>query len=124
MTQATMTITLGVLDVLASFVLAWAGLSVTTSFGLRTTEQVWALFRRAVYLGAALDLFSIGVHRLDLQHPVTLPEFVSHAYLVFVVVVFPILRAFNRITQDRFNAVHGTGDSSRAIRRGEPQHGN
>lgn len=107
--------TLGCIDVVAGLVMLWAALRITSRAGFRTAEARWALCRRFVYGATSIAIFGLGVGRLQGDHPVTSTgETLFQLILLFGVVVFPLLRAFNWITQDQFKNVDGSYE-----RRGE-----
>lgn len=106
----TLTQVLGLIDVVGALVVLWAAFRITSRFGIKTDLERWALIRRGVYLGMAWALFSLGIKYLN--SPVRMvdpPEFIYQASLLFGIIVFPLLRAFNLISQDTFLAFHGSG---------------
>lgn len=108
-----MTGMIGCLDLFFGFLMLWAMLRITTAANLRTTQGRWALFRRIVYGSTSIAIFGLGISRLDGHHPITsVGEFIFQIMLLFGVAIFPLLRAFNWITQDQFKAVDGTSDRS------------
>ena len=104
---------LGILNLLASFVLLWAALRITTTAGFRNAQELWALFRRFVYISATLTLFILGVGRLDGDFHTVPSQALCQIALNFNIVIFPLLRALGWITQDQFRAVDGSAARER-----------
>lgn len=108
---------LGIEDAVCGVVMLWAALRITENAGFKTVASRWSLFRRALYCGMAWAFFSLGVNRLCGSYNVNLGEFAAQSTLVFGIMIFPLLRAVNAISQDTFLAFHGfgsAGDSDRA----------
>jgi hypothetical protein len=94
--------TLGVFDVLGALVLIWANQRITTAAGFSSPAKRWALFRRMIYCIGAIAFFVLGIGRFSGHYDATTYEAVSHSMLVFIILVFPVLRAVGWITQDTF----------------------
>ena len=94
---------LGVLDVVAAFVLMWACLRITSQFGFRSSFARWAMFRRLMYFMGMIALFTLGMGRLSGHFDATVYEAVSHIALLIIVIVFPVLRALGFISQDTWD---------------------
>jgi len=108
------TVVLGCVDVVAGLVMLWSMLRITSAASLRTIQGRWALGRRFVYGSTSIAIFGLGVGRLDGDHPVTSAgEMTFQLMLLFGVVIFPLLRAFNWISQDQFKSVDGTSARNR-----------
>ena len=104
-----MTVVLGFIDVFVGIVMLWSALRITSAATLRTMQGRWALFRRCVYSSTSIAIFGIGLGRLNGDHPVmNAEEMALQLMLLFGVVIFPLLRAFNWITQDSFKHVDGS----------------
>lgn len=102
---------LGVVDVLAGLVMLWSALRITSQANLRTVQGRWALFRRFVYGSTSIAIFGLGIGRIEGTHPVSSSdEVIFQLMLLFGVTIFPLLRAFNWITQDQFKNVDGSYD--------------
>lgn len=105
----TLAAVLGIIDLVAGLVMLWSALRITSAAGLRTTQGRWAMFRRFVYGSTSIAIFGLGLGRLDGDHPVSgAGEMIFQIMLLFGVMIFPLLRAANWITQDQFKAVDGT----------------
>ena len=99
---------LGLFDILGSGLLLWSMQRITTKAGFRDAVERWALLRRAVYCLMTVAMFGLGVERF-LDEDYRDPNIVSlfQAMMIFGVLVFPVLRAFGLITQDRFLVFDG-----------------
>ena len=99
---------LGVMDAVAGFVLLWSALRITAIAGFRTLQARWALFRRIVYGSTSISLFGLGVGRFSGEYIVSSDSWAVFQFmLLFGVLIFPLLRAFDLISQDQFKDVHG-----------------
>jgi hypothetical protein len=105
---------LAIEDILGSIVMLWAALRITTRAGFHDAQARWALFRRAVYCVGSIALFDLGVLRLHGSPPVAdIEDMLCHTVVLGVVLIFPLMRAFNWITQDAFDVFQGLRPSSR-----------
>lgn len=91
---------LGIEYALAFVGLLWAALTITKHFGWRTTFQRWALGRRVIYFMTAMALLYLGIERFERHYPVDWSELGANTVILLYIVVFPVLRALDIISQD------------------------
>jgi hypothetical protein len=65
-----------------------------------SAQQKWAMVRRAILLLAAFCLFAKGVWRTEKPQMVDWVEFLTQLGIIFALLVFPLLRYLDVITQD------------------------
>jgi hypothetical protein len=113
---------LGIEYVFGGLVMLWANLRVTEKFGLATTQERYALFRRMIYSLMSFSLFALGVLAFERFSVIRLDELAYDTVILFGIVVFPILRAFHFINQDSFmpsndrpTSASGGGSQSRTV---------
>lgn len=104
---------LGIEYVFGGLVMLWANLRVTEKFGLATTQERYALFRRMIYSVMSFSLFALGILAFERAGAIRLDELIYDTVILFGIVVFPILRAFHFINQDSFMPVN-SGPASAA----------
>lgn len=112
MTHSGLEMLLGITECCAGFVLLWATMRITSAAGIATSQKRWALFRRFVYGSQSVALFGLGLAHLE-NYTLTEPlKLLFQFIIMFGVVAFPVLRAFNWITQDQFKTVDGSYERS------------
>lgn len=90
-----------IMDVIAAFAIVYL-MQVLTKGACFTGERQakWAMIRRAVLAIGAVSLFCKGVWRFERGQPVEWIEFGTQIGIILSLILFPILRAFDVITQD------------------------
>lgn len=98
------TLALALEDFSGGLILLWAAMRITTTAGFRTMDGRWALFRRVFYCAGSIALVTLGLYRFDGQYPASdALEFSCQSFMVFLVTIFPVMRALRLITQDQLN---------------------
>lgn len=69
----------------------WSAVKITGHFGWRTSQERWALLRRAVYWMLTMSLLCLGFG---------VDGFLSRAMLLLGIILFPLMRAVGLISQD------------------------
>jgi hypothetical protein len=95
--------TLAAFDFIGAFALLWANQRITFRAGLDSDEARWALIRRFTYIIVTGALFMKGVYRLEtIDVPIDWVDGLAQMPILIGLILFPMLRAFDVISQDAF----------------------
>lgn len=99
------------LDLAAAFAIICLMLETTKSATMRAfimgdSDGRWAMIRRLVYAIVAIALFAKSVYIWEGRILVTVPDAIIWTTILFAIFIFPTLRAFGLINQDRWVGPH------------------
>lgn len=101
-----MTETLAIVDILCAFVLMKLIIQITDNWGFKSPQARWAALRRFVYLAVSVALFSKGMLRIE-GEKANLVDGIDQVIVLVGLMLFPSLRAFGLISQDKWQQVNG-----------------
>jgi len=96
-----------VLDLIASFVIVCLMIETTKSATVTGLihgdgQSRWGMFRRLIYVSVAIALFAKSVYIYEGRIQMQNTDAVIWLVVVFALVIFPALRAFGIVDQDRW----------------------
>jgi hypothetical protein len=103
------------IDLIAAFVILALMVETTPDASLHglfagDPQSKWAMFRRSMYAAVAIALFAKGLLVLEGRTSMDFANAVIWFTVLFAVIVFPTLRAFGFINQDRWIGGNKTND--------------
>lgn len=105
---------LGFVEGAGGLLMVWSFLSTTGGWGYRTPQARWATLRRFIYGCISIALLGLGTEELSASAAVLAPQqFAYQLTLLIGVLIFPVMRAFNLITQDTFRSSDAAGPEPR-----------
>lgn len=89
---------LGILRLVGAFAMLWSMAKITKGFGWHTWNGRWAWIRRILYGMAAIALFALATNQFGTKDQAT-SNYCEIALTIYIL-IFPILRATERLSQD------------------------